>query len=133
MRPRRHARNVALAGVTGLAASAALVWGLGMTGWEAGHATRYAETLMHEVAANRNMPVADCMVAYDLARLGDFVWVRSRGTGRLLYCQVTDVSAPKDRARHVRANLIELDFSSARQICVDHDGPWRLCRVAILK
>lgn len=78
--------------------------------------------------------MADCMVAYDRAPLGAFVWVRSTGTGRLLWCQVTDKSRPgADRARHLRANLIELDYSSARGVCVDFDGPWQSCPVLILR
>ena len=117
--------------MTGLVASAALALVLG-TGWEPGHGTRYAEHVMHEVAERRGLPVADCMIAYDRAALGSFVWVRGQ-TGRLLWCQVTDSSAPADKARHLRANLVEFDWASARAMCVDFDGPWRDCRVMILR
>ncbi len=126
--------------MTGLAAQAALVWALGTTGWEVGYATRYNPGRMHAVAAYRDLPVADCMVSYDRAPLGAFVWVRSENTGRLLFCQITDVSkgaatvSGSDKWRHVRANLIEADWASARELCGDaFDGPWRECKVQILK
>ena len=88
--------------MTGLVAQAALAWALGTTGWEAGYAARYNELLMHIAAANHGLPMADCMVSDDVARLGSFVWVRGVRTGRLLYCQVSDLSKPADRARHLR-------------------------------
>lgn len=116
--------------MTGLIGQAALVLALGQG--DAGYATRYAEHLMHRVAANRAMPVADCMVSYDLAGLGEFVWVRGENTGALLHCQITDHSAPPDRARHVRAGLVELDWESARRACGwAFDGPWRWCPVTV--
>ena len=92
---------------------------------------------MHRVAANRGMPVSECMVAYDGAPLGTFVWVR--GARGLLWCQITDhskgsASVPgSDTWRHLRANLIEADYASSQWLCLDRDGPWRLCPVRILK
>ena len=123
--------------MTGLVTSAALVLALG-TGWEPGHGTRYAEHVMHEVAERRGLPVADCMIAYDRAPLGTFVWVRGQ-TGRLLWCQVTDESKGRadtpgsDKWRHIRANLVEFDWASARAMCVDFAGPWRDCPVWVLR
>ena len=72
------------------------------------------------------------MVSDDRTPLGAFLWVRGQ-TGRLLWCQVTDVSATEDRTRHVRVGLIELDWASARAMCVDFAGPWRDCPVWILR
>lgn len=117
--------------MTGLVAQAALLLALGQG--DAGYATRYSPGLMHRVASNRAMPVADCMVSDDLARLGTFVWVRGHNTGALLSCQVTDVSQARDRERHVKAGLVELDWASARRVCGEaaFHGPWRWCPVTV--
>lgn len=119
--------------LTGLVTQAVVVLALGHTGWEAGHATRYSEGLMHTAARNHRLAMADCMVSDDVAPLGAFIWIRSRGTGALLHCQVSDLSAPQDRKRHMLAGLVELDYSSSQRMCVDFDGPWRACKVDILR
>ena len=119
--------------MTGLVTQAALVLALGHTGWEAAHATRYAPNVMERAATNHGLPLASCMVSFDGAPLGAVVWVRSRATGALLDCQVSDLSAKADKQRHVLANLVELDYDSQALMCVDVDGPWRLCKVDILE
>ena len=79
------------------------------------------------------------MVSYDRARLGTFIWIRSHGTGALLYCQVTDESAGSakvvgsDKWRHMQVNLVEFDYASSQRMCIDWNGPWRLCKVDILR
>ena len=88
---------------------------------------------MERAATNHGLPLASCMVSWDGAPLGTVVWVRSRATGALLDCQVSDLSQAKDRKRHVLANLVELDYDSQALMCVDADGPWRACKVDILK
>ena len=64
------------------------------------------------------MPVVDCMISSPTKKLGTWVYVRGKNTGKTLYCRVTDVSAPKDKARHIRNGLVaELDYDSTSIIC----------------
>jgi hypothetical protein len=116
--------------MTGLISGAALILALGQTGWERGYATHYRQGLFEQVADNRGMPRARCMVADDRTPLGAFVAIRGARTGVLLRCQTTDVSAPKDKARHLRDGLVELDYHSGRAICGKWFAErWRNCPV----
>lgn len=120
--------------MTGLVAGAALVFSLGLTGWEDGYATHYRAGLFERVARNRGMPIARCMVADDRSSLGAIILVRGMRTGAWRWCQTTDVSAPEDRKRHLRDELIELDDDSARDICGKwYAERWRNCPVWILR
>lgn len=64
------------------------------------------------------MPIADCMISSPVLPLGTKVTVYGENTRRALECVVTDVSAPKDKARHLRTKrVIELGYASAEAIC----------------
>lgn len=68
------------------------------------------------VARNRNMPIENCMVASPVHPLGQWLLVEGRA-GRRLRCKVVDVSAPQDRARHIRTKRIEVDPASGAILC----------------
>ena len=124
--------------MTGLAASAALVWAMGCSGWADGYATHYRAGLFEEVAHNRDMPIASCMVADDVAELGAFITIRGVRTGAIRRCQVTDMSAGRattpgsDKWRHLHDGLVELDYDSALAICGKwFRERWRNCPIRI--
>jgi len=87
------------------------------TGWHDAIAAHYADGLFERVAARRGLPRAECYIASDWHDIGAFVLVYGQNTGRSLVCLVADVSAPKDRARHIRANQYELSFNAAAILC----------------
>lgn len=100
-----------------------------------GYAAHYAEHVMERVARTRDLPLVGCMVASDLAPIGSWLRVTSQVTDQALTCRVTDVSHPRDRARHARQGLlIELDWPSAKAICGIRrvgERPWRACPVSV--
>lgn len=97
-----------------------------------GYATHYALGLFEKVRLNRGLPAADCHIASDWHPLGSFVAIEGQRTGVRRIAQVSDVSAPKDRARHMRDGLVELSYRCAQDVCgVAFAGPWRWCPVRV--
>ena len=83
-----------------------------------GYAPRYAPGVMERVARNRHMAIVPCMISSPVLPLGTIVTVYGENTHRALECVVFDVSAPKDKARHIRTKrVIELGYASAEAIC----------------
>lgn len=83
-----------------------------------GVAPRYSPKLMAKVSARRGLPVVGCMVSSPYWKVGTWVYVYGYNTNQLEYCRVTDVSAPKDRARHLRTGRVaELGYEEARRLC----------------
>lgn len=103
--------------VVGLVVKAALVVsvGAGMMSAETRYAVRYNEGVFERVAKNRGMQVERCMVASPVHALG--TWLLLEGRGGRLRCKVLDVSAPQDRARHIRLRTIEVDYLSGFVLC----------------
>jgi len=104
-------------------ASAALILALGVGGpWEARITAHYRPHLMQEVVANRrrrgwDIPRSGCYIAHPTLPIGARVQVKGLNTGAVLGCVVADTSAPADRARHIRAGLIETGYGEAEIIC----------------
>lgn len=97
-----------------------------------GYATHYAPGLFARVAHSRGLPAADCHIASDWHLLGSRVLVVGQRTGVARVAQVSDVSAPEDRARHMRNGLFELSYQCARAVCgAAFGGPWRWCPVVV--
>ena len=89
---------------------------------------------MERVAANRGMEPYACMVSSPVWPLGTELWVFGHATGVLLRCEVYDVSAPADRARHIRTRrVIEIGYANAMQICGSVTGSVRECKVTVIK
>lgn len=85
---------------------------------ESGYAPHYRPGLMAQVSRRRDMPVVACMVSSPVHPLGAWLWVYGERTGALLHCRVTDISHPRDRARHIRTRrVVELDWSVTTQLC----------------
>lgn len=78
---------------------------------------RYASGVMHRVARKRGIPIGECGMAFDGPPLGSIVRVEGERTGVARMCVVVDISQTRDRARHVKARMVELDHQSARAIC----------------
>jgi hypothetical protein len=97
-----------------------------------GYATHYDLGLFEQVRRNRGLPRADCYTSSDWHELGSFVEIEGLRTGVRRVCQVTDVSASPDRARHMRVGLVELDYQSARALCGRaFRSRWRECPVVV--
>lgn len=97
-----------------------------------GYATHYAAGLFEKVRLARALPPAGCYTSSDWHELGSFVEVRGLRTEVIRRCEVADISAPADRARHMRDGLVELDYASAQAICGKWwSGPWRQCPVVV--
>lgn len=83
-----------------------------------GYAPHYAKGVMERVARNRDMPIVDCMVSSPVYPIGTWVWVAGLNTGAVEHCRITDVSAPKDKARHIRTKRwAELGYQEAIRFC----------------
>jgi hypothetical protein len=83
-----------------------------------GFAPRYSPGVMERVAARRGLEVAGCLVSSPVYDIGTRVIVYGPNTDRALSCTVVDVSAPKDRARHIRTRRItELSYPAALALC----------------
>ena len=80
-------------------------------------AVRYAPGVMERVSRNRKLPIVDCMLAHPTLPLGQWVWIEGQTTGAGRRCRVTDVSHPRDKARHIRTKRIELDYTSSAALC----------------
>lgn len=101
-------------------ASAALILALGagqFGGWEGRIAAHYDKGLMDRVARSRGIQPTPCMLASPLHPIGAWIEVWGLNTGERQRCQVVDTSQPWDRARHIRAGLVELRFESALALC----------------
>jgi hypothetical protein len=92
---------------------------LGLMGGTVGEYTSpyYAKGVMERVARNRDMPIVPCMIASPTIPIGSWVWVYGRNTGVVRECRVTDTSAQKDRARHIKLRRIELSWEAAVSLC----------------
>ena len=101
-----------------------------------GYAPRYAPGVMERVARNRDLPAVECMVSSPYYEVGTWVWVWGKNTYSLHYCRVTDISAPKDRDRHIRTKrIIEVGYSEAIKICgieYINDRPEK-CPITVIK
>ena len=83
-----------------------------------GYGPRYSPGVMERVSRNRDMPIASCMVSSPVYPIGTWVWVVGLSTGNVEHCRVTDVSAPKDKARHIRTKRwAELSYPVALRMC----------------
>lgn len=119
--------------MSGLVVKMALVLGMGVGGWQDGIAAHYSPGLFERVAARRGLPSAECYISSDWHPLGTFVLVYGGNTRASLVCQVTDVSQPRDRRRHARDRLFEIDFHSAAVLCGSTELRNRDCPVQVSK
>jgi hypothetical protein len=76
------------------------------------------------------------MVSSPRYAVGTWLYVYGMNTDRLLHCRVTDVSHPRDGARHVRTGReVELGYTEAERLCglaAMKDRPER-CPVVVVK
>jgi hypothetical protein len=87
-----------------------------------GTAKHYSPGVMERVARVRGLPIVEHMASVpDCSMIGSYVAARINGvTWRY---RVTDCSAPRDRARHIRQGLvIEIDYRSARALGMVRSG-----------
>ena len=85
---------------------------------QSGYAPRYDPGVMERVAIIRHMPKVDCMISSPTLPLGTWLYVYGKNTKTVLLCRVTDVSAPKDKARHIRTKrIVELGYTAAIRLC----------------
>jgi len=97
-----------------------------------GYATHYDLGLFEVVRLNRGLPVAACYTSSDWHELGSFVEIEGLRTGVRRVCQVSDVSKPQDRTRHMRVGLFELDYNSAKAVCKQYFlSRWKDCPVIV--
>ncbi len=100
-----------------------------------GYAPHYGVGVMERVSRVRKLPIVPCMVSSPYQRIGTWVQVVSLIDGDTLTCRVTDVSADKDRPRHIASHwAVELDFTSAKTLCnISRVGqePARKCPVQV--
>lgn len=83
-----------------------------------GVAPHYAPGVMERVADIRGMERVGCMVSSPIVDIGEWVYVYGVQTQALRYCQVTDTSQARDRARHIRTGrIVELDYESTIALC----------------
>lgn len=100
-----------------------------------GYAPHYGIGVMERVSKVRKLPLVPCMVSSPYQKIGTWVRVESLIDNDVLDCRVTDVSAPKDRPRHIASHwAVELDFTSAKLLCnISRVGqePARKCPVKV--
>ena len=106
---------------------------LGTVTTEHAYAPHYAKGVMERVSHNRNMPVVPCMIASPTLPIGAWVWVYGKGTGALQHCRVTDTSAPRDKARHIRLKRVELSYSAAQVLCSTMRGKPEECEILVIR
>lgn len=101
-----------------------------------GYAPRYAPGVMERVSHNRRLATVECMVSSPVYPVGTWVWIWGKNTHALERCRVTDVSAAKDRDRHIRTKrIIEVGYEEARRICGEahlQDRP-EACPIVVLR
>ncbi len=101
---------------------------------EQGWAPHYAPGVMERVARNRDMVQEQCMVSSPVYPLGTWLWVYGERTGVLLLCRVTDVSHPRDKARHLRTGrVVEIGYTVTRALCGTTRGSVKECPVTIVR
>lgn len=99
-----------------------------------GYAPHYAPKVMTRVSRVRKLPIVDCMVSSPYYKIGTWLTVKGLDTGVTLRCRVTDVSGPRDRARHIRTKrIVELDYRVTRAICGETNGSPKDCPVTVTK
>lgn len=100
-----------------------------------GYAPHYGKGVMERVSRNRKLPLVKCMVSSPYEIIGTWLEVKSLIDQDVLVCRVTDVSADKDRPRHIKKHwAVELDFTSAKILCnIKSVGekPARACPVEV--
>ncbi len=100
--------------------------------YAAGYAAHYSPGVMERVARKRTMSIVSCMISSPTLLIGTWVYVRGQNTDIILHCRVTDVSAPKDKKRHIRAQLIaELNYGATINICGSTKLANKECPVSI--
>jgi hypothetical protein len=83
-----------------------------------GVAPYYSPGVMERVSRHRDLPLVDCMVSSPRYPIGTWVYVYGANTDILLWCRVTDVSHPRDRARHLKTHReVELGYTEAVRLC----------------
>lgn len=99
---------------------------------ETGFAPRYSPGLMRKVAIRRGLEPRPCMISRIDGPIGGFAWVHGLKTDKWLYCLIVDVSAPKDRKRHIQTKrIIEVSHENALAICGStRNGP-KQCPVEV--
>jgi hypothetical protein len=101
-----------------------------------GYAPRYSPGVMERVARTRDLEPVGCMVSSPTYPIGTWLYLYGKNTAALRYCRVTDVSAPKDRARHLRTKrVVELSYEAARDLCgaAAMDDPPTACPVVVVR
>jgi len=101
-----------------------------------GYAPRYSPGVMERVARTRDLPLVGCMVSSPTYPIGTWLYLYGTNTRTLRYCRVTDVSAPKDRARHLRTRrVVELGYTEAQALCGEAamDDPPTACPVVVVR
>lgn len=88
---------------------------------------------MARVARNRDMVPVSCMVSRPRGPLGGWVWVYGVNTQALRRCQIVDVSAPRDLARHIRLKrVVEISYENTRELCGRTDERVIDCPIVIV-
>jgi hypothetical protein len=109
-----------------------LTLGVAMAGADSRWAVRYNPNVMERVAHVRRMEVVPCMAAHPTYPLGTWLLIEGVDTGIREACRVTDVSHPRDRARHIRTRRIELSYAASLRICKrGWSGAARDCKVLV--
>ena len=106
-----------------------------LMGWQVqeGFAPRYAPHLMAHVASRRGMRPAACMVSSPVLPVGRWEYIYGVNTGALRHCLIVDVSAPKDRHRHIKTRRIaEIAFEDARDLCGHTTEPVESCPIIVI-
>ncbi len=89
---------------------------------------------MERVSRNRDLPIVGCMVSSPVYAVGAWVWVYGERTGALLHCRVTDVSHPRDKARHLRMGRIaELGWQNTKALCGRTDERVIDCPIVVVR
>jgi hypothetical protein len=104
-------------------------------------AAHYSPGVFAKAARRHGLPPFDgCHITtpwhHDPSDLGKVVDVRSETNGAVLACRISDFSADKDHARHLRNRLVEIDFTSATVLCEITrvaEKPARMCPVTVME
>lgn len=102
-----------------------------------GFASVYNRGVMERVARNRKMTIVNCMIATPLYKIGTWVTVRSRVTGKVRRCRVTDVPQPRHMKMKFRTKeFVEFNAGMSMVMCAHPYpgyGPRRSCPIWIGK
>lgn len=79
-------------------------------------AAHYAPNVMEKRAIARRLPIVSCMISSPVLVIGTWVDL-ANAQGDYEHARVTDTSQPWDRARHIAAQQIELDWNCAKRLC----------------